>query len=478
MNEACSYDIVVVGGGISGLCAAARASELAEVRVAVIEAGKLLGGNGRLARTFFSTDFSDYGDYSSDENAVKLYRKTMDTLHNTGNPEIIKRYIFNTKRIAQWLEDRGIGWEPVPERAGPFSSDCSRNVELHDDGTGAPRLGAAICDRLIDQCRCSGRVDFFTATRAVKLLTDQSGAVTGVVVSSDGGNLVFNSKKLILACGGVGGSHESLARYLPKYFAPGDDLRIGGVHTCVGDGIRMAEELGAQTRVSMNIHLLGPTYAGGRFSKLFPVGIDARSYIVNKRGERVMDESKFRDAQELTNRSPGKVLYELYDRTGMEKIWLQAYNGEPPFTVDDFAERLAAEIKRGWLCIAGTLDEAAGFIGCPAGTLREGITRYNSACAAGCDEHLLKPAEHLMAIGEGPYYVLYCIRDMDSTQGGISVNRDFEAVTPEGETIKDMYVVGDHVSGWVSEFYGPGGAGMSWAMTSGFLAGEDAARSM
>lgn len=135
MNEAYSYDIVIVGGGISGLSAAARASEITNSRIAVIEAGKILGGNGRLARTFVSSDFSDYGDYNTDTNAEKLYKATMDTLHNTGNPEIIKRYLYNTKTIARWLEGRGIEWEPVPAHAGPFKSDCSRNVELHDDGT-------------------------------------------------------------------------------------------------------------------------------------------------------------------------------------------------------------------------------------------------------------------------------------------------------------------------------------------------------
>ncbi len=477
MNEAYSFDIVVVGGGISGLCAAAHASEITDGSIAVIEAGKILGGNGRLARTFISSDFSDYGDYSTDANAEKLYRNTMDTLHNTGNPEIIKRYLYNTKTIARWLEGRGIEWEPVPANAGPFKSDCSRNVELHDDGTGAARLGAVICDKLIEQCRRSGKVRFFMQARAVKLLTDAEGNVSGVAARSDaeGKNLVFNSKRLILSCGGVGGSHESLARYLPKYFVKGDDLRIGGVRTCVGDGIAMAAELGAETEVSMNIHLLGPTYAGGRFSKLFPVGIDPRSYIVNKHGRRVMDESKFRDAQELTNRSPGKVLYEIYDKEGIERIWSDAHAGDPPYGAEEFAGRFASEIKRGWLCITDTLGGAAEFIGCREDVLRAGIERYNAACRAGYDEHLLKPAQHLMAIGGGPYYVLYCIRDMDSTQGGISVNRSFQAVTPEGEAIGNMYVTGDHVSGWVSEFYGPGGAGMSWAMTSGYLAGEDAA---
>jgi len=40
-----------------------------------------------------------------------------------------------------------------------------------------------------------------------------------------------------------------------------------------------------------------------------------------------------------------------------------------------------------------------------------------------------------------------------------------------------MYVVGDHVTGFVtSDYYGPGGAGATFAMVSGFLAAEDSAK--
>ena len=46
---------------------------------------------------------------------------------------------------------------------------------------------------------------------------------------------------------------------------------------------------------------------------------------------------------------------------------------------------------------------------------------------------------------------------------------------PDGTAIDGVYVFGDHVTGFVSKFYGPGGAGMTFAMVSGYLAGQQAA---
>jgi hypothetical protein len=130
-------------------------------------------------------------------------------------------------------------------------------------------------------------------------------------------------------------------------------------------------------------------------------------------------------------------------------------------------------------CIAEDLDKAAKFIGCDAKVLKESIERYEVACKAGFDSHLLKSPEHLISLGGPPYYVLYNIRAIDSTQGGITINKDFEAVSSRGKAIGGMYVVGDHATGFVSsDFYGPGGAGMTWAMVSGFLSAESSAEAI
>ena len=193
---------------------------------------------------------------------------------------------------------------------------------------------------------------------------------------------------------------------------------------------------------------------------------------MNKNGLRVIDETFFRDVQPLTNKSPGKVLYTIFGARSLDTVWKEQGDGTP---LSEFTDKYAEDIKKGYMYIAGDLDEAAEFIGCDAKVLDGSVERYEASCKAGFDSHMLKDPENLISLGGAPYYVLYNVRAMDSTQGGITINQDFEAIKPEGKAIEGMYVVGDHVTGFVSEYYGPGGAGMTWAMVSGFLSAESAA---
>ena len=501
------YDLVIIGGGLAGLVAAARAAELGIKKIGLFEKGKFLGGNGLMCNTFVSSDFADYGNYNTDANQIALYRRAMNTLKQTPNPELVQRYLFATKRVTKWLEDRKMNekWKSTPSGHPEFESSCSRNVESSVEGA---RLGALICQKMIEEIKANPSIESHLNSPAVKLLTDSKGDVRGAIVKMEGGDYAeVSGKKLILACGGVGGTNEALAKWLPKYHAPGDYMNFGGVKTCSGDGIDMAEALGAEVGKEMNIHLLGPGYAGGRGAGIGSVADDARVMVLNKKGERVIDETFMRDAQPLCNRVPGKVFYLFLGANSLKTILASSGRSGGPggpggpqgpggaqgmaqeqgalggpggqsgiVAVEDIPTKYADDIKKGALCIAKDLNEAAKFIGCDAKVLKASIDRYEESCTKGYDSHLLKAKENLLSLGGPPYYILWSVRSMDSTQGGITTNKDFEAVTPEGKAIGGMYVVGDHVTGFVtSDYYGPGGAGFTFAMVSGFLTAEAAA---
>jgi succinate dehydrogenase/fumarate reductase flavoprotein subunit len=531
------YDLVIIGGGLAGLVAAARAAELGIKKIGLFEKGKFLGGNGLLCNTFVSSDFADFGDYNTDSNQIGLYRRAMNTLKQTANPELVQRYLFATKRITKWLEDRKINekWKSTPSGHPEFESTVSRNVESSVEGA---RLGAIICKALMEEIKTRPSVESHLNSPAVKLLTDSKGDVRGAVIKLDGGDYAeVTGKKLILACGGVGGTNEALAKWLPKYHAPGDYMNFGGVKTCSGDGIDMAEDIGAEVGKDMNIHMLGPSYAGGRGAGIGRLADDARVMVLSKKGERIVDETYLRDAaQPVCNRSPGKVLYIFMGANSIKTILASSgssggpgggQGGQGPdakgvqggqagqsgsqgkdaaqgmpqgqggaqgmpqgqdshggpggmgsvIAVEDIPAKYADDIKKGALCIAKDLNEAAKFIGCDVKTLKASLDRYEESCKKGYDSQLLKTKENLLSPGGPPYYILWSVRSMDSTQGGITTNKDFEAVTPDGKAIKGMYITGDHATGFVtSDYYGPGGAGFTFAMVSGFLTAEDTAK--
>ena len=146
---------------------------------------------------------------------------------------------------------------------------------------------------------------------------------------------------------------------------------------------------------------------------------------------------------------------------------------EVPF--DRISTAFPEDVRKGAFKIADPVEELAEFLGANPEVLAASIARYNRDCAAGVDTQLRKDPRYLVPL-EAPYYALYAVRGLDSTQGGITVNGDFQALKPDGTSIPGMYVTGDHVTGFVSELYGPGGAGMTFAMVSGHLTGEMAAR--
>jgi hypothetical protein len=530
------YDLVILGGGLSGLVAAARASELGIKKIGLFEKGKVYGGNGLHCNTFVSSDFADFGDYKTDTNQIGLYRRAMNTLKQTGDPELIQRYLFATKRVTKWLEDRKLNekWTSVPAGHPEFTSNYSRNVESKEKDV---TLGAQVCKAMIAECKSRPNLEMRLNSPAVKLLADAKGDVRGAVVKLDGGDYAeVSAKRVILATGGVGGTNAALSKWLPKYMSINDYMHFGGTNTCSGDGIDMAEALGAEVGKEMNIHLLGPSYAGGRGPGLASIADNPKTIILSKKGERVMDETYSRDAgQPVCNRVPGKVLYILAGSNSIQTLLSGSSGGQSPpggpespaialgtqptqggegatggaqgapggqagaqgmpqmqggqaqeggprgqsevVAVADIPTKYAADIRSGALCIARDLNEAAKFIGCDVNVLKATLERYEADCKAGYDSQLLKSKENLLSPGGPPYYILWSVRSMDSTQGGITTNKDLHAVTPEGKPIGGMYIAGDHVTGFVtSDYYGPGGAGFSFAMVSGFLSAEDAAK--
>ena len=411
MNETKNYDILILGGGLSGLFAAVRAAECGAGSIGIFEAGVALGGNGRMASTFVSSDFSDYGNYESDENAEKLYRRTMTTLEGTGNPELIYRYLYHTRDIAKWCEERGLNqrWRPVT--FGPFKSNCSRNVEFEEETRSSERIGNGIIKLLIAELDKYPNITVHLKSRAKELLTDKSGTVTGALIQTADGFAAVNAKRVILACGGVGGSAKSLAKYLPEVVLPEDDIRPDGVGTCLGDGVEMARALGAE------------------------VG-----------GKRFVDETT-RFGQDLVKNLPGRVYYAVFGQKSMETAWTAPKepmgpppggDGAPGPDMDEmppmklppmedvpFSQIRTAfpqDLRKGAFKVADTLEELADFLGAKPEVLNNTLERFNQDCKNGVDTQLRKNAKYLIPV-EGPYYAQGSPHCRKPVMGGVHIRR-------------------------------------------------------
>lgn len=115
--EIMDCDIVVVGGGGSGMNVAVRASELG-AKVIIVEKMEQMGGNSRLAGGLLSTTskyqremgFADQTDHYI-ETAHKFNRYLL-------NPAIFERYLKNSGHYLEWLVDKGLD---IKTPVGPWT---------------------------------------------------------------------------------------------------------------------------------------------------------------------------------------------------------------------------------------------------------------------------------------------------------------------------------------------------------------------
>ena len=140
-----------------------------------------------------------------------------------------------------------------------------------------------------------------------------------------------------------------------------------------------------------------------------------------------------------------------------------------------------AAVEAGIILKADTLEELAEQIGCEPAALAATVEAYNGYCAAGVDEGFGKAPEHLLPLGEGPFYAVVGTPVCYSTCGGLDINENFQVLAADGSTpIEGLYCVGTDCIGVLfterRAYVTYGGAANGWGLTSGYLCGDIAAR--
>jgi fumarate reductase flavoprotein subunit len=130
------------------------------------------------------------------------------------------------------------------------------------------------------------------------------------------------------------------------------------------------------------------------------------------------------------------------------------------------------------VCIANTLEELADKMDVPRDTFLATVKRYNELCEKGRDDDFYKPKQYMLPIKKGPFYASSHYLGMDGCFGGLSVNENMQVIGKKG-VIRNLYATGDTLG---SNHITIGGERrsfineMSWAVGSGWIAGEHIAK--
>ena len=303
MSEA---EVLVVGAGNAALCSALAARERdASVKVLEIAPHAERGGNsaftGGAMRVAFGgvTDLlelmpdltaaeqneADFGSYSQEEFFTDMARVT----ENRADPDLVEALVTNSFPTLRWMSENGVRFQPSYGRQafkvrGKFQFWGGLVVEVNGGGPG-------LIEQLVTAVERRG-VGIEYETRAIELLFDGH-AVRGVRVRRGGETYDVPADAVVLASGGFEANREWRTRYL----GPGWDLaKVRGTRFNLGDGIRMALDIGARSAGhwsgchavawDMNAPEFGDLAVGDGFQKhSYPLGI-----MVNADGERFVDE--------------------------------------------------------------------------------------------------------------------------------------------------------------------------------------------
>ena len=197
-------DVLVVGGGMAGLAAAATAAE-GGARVLVIEKGPRPGGSAALSVGMFWA----MPDFETLRRRVPL-----------GDPDLGQAVVEDYPAAVEAIWDMGVS---VGDRvSGVMTVGIGHSIDVHalldHEGAVVERAGGQIvCD-----------------TPARRLLTGDDGAITGAVVRGPGGRTAtVLAGATILATGGFQGDPDLLSTYMGPN---ADRMLLRSNKGSVGDG--------------------------------------------------------------------------------------------------------------------------------------------------------------------------------------------------------------------------------------------------
>ncbi len=477
-----SADLVIIGGGGSGLAAAVSAAGQGVKNIILLEVLNVLGGNSVNPAGLFLGDskVSKEKGFSTNLSNDEAFKSMMDYGRWRLNAPLVRSLIDGSGEAVDWLAEQGVDFGLMPPPPGTPENTGKDTASDDDRNSAYVKFGSVIIQALVKRSRELG-VQILTQTRAKQFLKDKNGRIKSVLAEQKNGFIEISGKSFIIATGGFAGNRDMISRYLPP-FREDDDLFIGGIpHK--GDGTRMAGEAGAglESRGATEISI-------ARFheSPYLPFIIMQKSVLsINKKGKRIPDNKN------NIWRQPGKVAYVMFDEKMKQDFFRQEI---PEFEAWSFGtwpwikkKGLLTEIwmnaekdlhlfaEKDKVRITNSWDEMAEWIGTSPGVLKGTINEYNTGCDRGKDL-FCRDKKFLSPLRNPPFYAIKSTLNLLATHGVIKADKRMQVMDTRDDPIPGLYVAGDDIGGVDEDVYGAvGGHSCGFAITSGRIAGLSAA---
>jgi tricarballylate dehydrogenase len=482
-------DVLVVGAGNAGLCAALAAADEG-AKVIVLERAPIeeRGGNsaftaGAMRVAYDGVDdlrdlmphltddevaITDFGSYTEDQFFSDIAKVT----EYRSDPDMADLLVTRSFETLKWMSSKGVRFLPIYGRQafkvdGRFKFWGGLTVETNGGGPG-------LVDSLFAAAQAAG-IEVWYESQALSLVADDEG-IHGVRVRRNGRTEEVRAGAVILAAGGFEANTEWRARYLGRGW---DLAKVRGSRFNTGDGIRMAMEAGAMPYGNWSgCHAVGwdrnaPDFGdlavGDGFQKhSYPFGI-----MVNADGRRFVDEgADFRNYTyakygHVILEQPGQFAWQIFDQQVTHLLR------------DEYRIRQVTKVT------ADTLEELVHKLdGVNADAALRTLHEYNESIRTdvpfnpnvldGRKADLAVPKSNWANPLVAPPYEAYQVTcGITFTFGGLKIDVNGQVIDTEGRVMPGLYACGELVGG-IFYFNYPGGSGLTSGSVFGRLAGRSA----
>ncbi|MEC4183459.1 FAD-dependent oxidoreductase [Adlercreutzia sp. R21] len=455
--ETLDADIVVVGAGFAGVCAAQSAAEEG-ASVVVLEKTPQPNGRGLDIGNIGSSWYDEHPELAALIDAADAERIHYEFAHSNVNRLLFRHWAQHSGEAFDHLADymssvHGIGASlsatAQTERydAREYFRELPTCLQFGQgwfDETGAWQMQGVV-DKVAQWAQELGAT-FLFETPVEQLVVDDDGAVTGVIAQGKDGYIRVNARVgVILACGDISGSEEMLEAWCPLGARVGLSVYTPeGVNT--GDGIKMGLWAGADVQRGPAAPMIHPMGPGG---PLFQSG-DLGFLCVNRNGERYTCE--FNNTPGMANsrlNQPGGISYTIFDGGFREKaLKIRPDNvnvmGMP--IVDDTTQATIDEAVAAGdgLCLkADTVEELAELIGADPDTLVATIDRWNALVAQGADDDMMMDGDRLTSLDQPPFYASFNPQANLVVIYGLNCDSHSRVCDKDDRPIGGLYAIGN-----------------------------------
>ncbi len=493
------FDVVVVGYGFAGAIAAIEAHD-AGARVLLVEKMAVAGGisicsHGALCA---ARDPDGAFSYLKATNAGRTPDAVLRALADgMAELEPYVRGLSEETGAEFMIRERG-GNYPLPGEDSFYYAQItavpnfdSRQIYPHVKG----RPGGPMVFYVLERNVRRRGIEVRLATPVERLSYTGAREVTGVITRSEGGTRRIRARKaVVLACGGFEGNAEMQRQHWQM-----TPVLTAANRGNTGDGIRMAQELGADLWHMWHFHgsygFRHPDtgrYPYGIRVKRFPDWIPGKEkravvqapwILVDRAARRFMNEfppyvqdtgaRPFELFDPVTQSFPRIPAYMIFDDLGRRRFPF----GNPAYNDPDmdyqWSDDNLKEVGEGILKTSDTIGGLGERLGLDGARLDATVARWNESCRTKTDDDFGRPGGTMLMIRRPPYYAGEIWPLVSNTQGGPVHDAKQRIIGVDGEPIPRLYAAGELGSSF-GHLYLAGG-NIAECFVTGRIAGAEAA---